>query len=208
MFADFLPQPFRPPSRAQNQRRAPLRAQGSADRPEPGVFVTAVRLAVAAPRVFHLLADIEALPRWAAPFCEGLRLAQGRWRALTALGDLWCALEADGRTGVIDLRLEPGTGRTGLLVPLRVAALPSGGSLVALALARAPDQPAREFEHERTTLDVALQALEGRFGCVTPHNVPPGGSWAPSAAVTAEVRPLAWLSGLEKAPPLRFQFLY
>ncbi|MBP6864023.1 MAG: SRPBCC family protein [Candidatus Didemnitutus sp.] len=54
--------------------------------------------------VFHHLADIEQVPRWAPEFCESLMLARGRWLGFTSLGDLYLELAADARTGVIDLR--------------------------------------------------------------------------------------------------------
>jgi hypothetical protein len=53
--------------------------------------------------VFHHLADIEQVPRWAPEFCESLMLARGRWLGFTSLGDLYLELAADARTGVIDL---------------------------------------------------------------------------------------------------------
>ncbi len=117
-------------------------------------------------------------------------------------------MESDARSGVIDLRLDPGMGRTGLLVPLRVAALPSGGSFVALALAKAPDQPAGEFERERTTLLAALRALGVRLGGGGPRAGSPNGRDAAGATAAVPAPSRAWFHGLEKAPPMRFQFLF
>lgn len=54
--------------------------------------------------VFHHLADIEQVPRWAPEFCESLMLARGRWLGFTSQGDLYLELAADARKGVIDLR--------------------------------------------------------------------------------------------------------
>lgn len=88
---------------------------------------------VAAGAVFRALADIEAFPVWAAAYCERLELSLGRWRALTVAGDLFIELEADARTGVVDLRLGD-SGGCARYLPLRVLALPGGGTLVSAVL--------------------------------------------------------------------------
>jgi hypothetical protein len=149
MFADFLPRPFHPP-------------EGGA-RPGRVMFVTAVALPAPRDDVFRLLADIEALPRWAPAFCERIDLNRRGWRALTAIGELCCALEADAATGAIDLRLGETPGRLELHLPLRVVALPAGCTLVSLKLVPVPGQPDRQFERERRALLAALQGLADRF---------------------------------------------
>ena len=113
--------------------------------------------------VFRLLADVEALPRWAAAFCERVDLVDGGWLALTGAGEVFCEIEADDRTGVIDLRLAMGGEPPGLM-PLRVLALPGGGTLVTLTLLRSPVQSAEQFHRLRRALQQDLQALGRRVG--------------------------------------------
>ncbi len=112
--------------------------------------------------VFRLLADVEALPRWAAAFCERVDLIDGGWLALTAAGEFFCEVEADDRTGVIDLRLAMGGEPPGLM-PLRVLALPGGGTLVTVTLLRPPLQSAAQFHRLRRALHQDLQALGRRL---------------------------------------------
>ena len=69
-----------------------------------GAGFTAVLTVAAAPaQVFRELADIENLPRWAGGFCERVALSRGRWVGLTALGEMFLALEADECAGTITL---------------------------------------------------------------------------------------------------------
>ena len=119
---------------------------------------------LSAPRdaVFRLLADVEALPRWAAAFCERVDLIDGGWLALTGAGEFFCEIEADDRTGVINLRLAMAGEPPGLM-PLRVLALPGGGTLVTLTLLRSPLQSAAQFHRLRRALHQDLQALGRRL---------------------------------------------
>ncbi len=155
MFADFFPRSFLPPERG--------------PRPARTTFITAVALPAPRDAVFRLLADIEALPRWTPGFCERIDLERRGWRALTAVGDLFCTLEADATTGAIDLRLGEQAGRPELHLPLRVVALPAGCTLVSLRLVQAPGQPDRQFERQRRALLAALQGLADRFGRGAPR---------------------------------------
>lgn len=184
MFSDFLPRPW---------RRSPASPTvDSSSRGAPRVFVTAVWVPAARAAVFRILADIEFLPRWAAPFCERLALAGGRWLAVTALGDVGCSLEADARTGVVDLRVEPGAGRPALVVPLRVVELAGKRSLVTLSLAQAPGQSSREFARMRVALLQSLRTLADRFDDGRPR---PHGD-----------RRLSFRT-LEEAPPMSFRVM-
>lgn len=84
--------------------------------------------------VLAVLADIEALPRWAGGFCERVELRRGRWLGLTALGELWLEAEADAETGSVTLRAgwEPEAWRR---VTVRVVAGPDGGARLVMSAA-------------------------------------------------------------------------
>ena len=64
---------------------------------------TVVTLLASPENVFHLLADIENLPRWAGGFCERIFLQGGRWVALTSCGELFLALEIEEPAGDVVL---------------------------------------------------------------------------------------------------------
>ena len=150
MFADFSPRPLSPPA------------------PPPGpartTFVTAVALAAPRAAVFRLLADIEALPRWAAPFCERVDLTAGRWVALTMLGELDCTLAADEAAGAVVLRFSPGAGRPDWVVPLRVVAPTAGGTVVTLTLTHAGGPTDGRFARLNGAWLAVMRGLVVRFG--------------------------------------------
>ena len=55
-------------------------------------------------RVFGFLSRIENLPRWATLFCKELkRLEDGRYKVVTPGGEIFFKIEADPRSGVIDM---------------------------------------------------------------------------------------------------------
>ena len=121
-----------------------------------------VHVAASRAEVFNYLANIENLPRWAGAFCERLELARGRWMGLTLHGDVFVELETDEHTGVIDLRW----GEQDFLervLPLRVIALPVGGTFVSGVLYPDVAQTQFAFEHECAAFASALQALGGRL---------------------------------------------
>lgn len=128
------------------------------------VTVRALHATVAAPRdeVFAFLADIENLPRWAGGFCAQLEISARGWRAWTAFGDLFLELEADARTGVIDLRLGD-THEPLADLPLRVWARPDGGTLVGGWLVRATGQSEENFVRQAAALGLALEQLADRW---------------------------------------------
>jgi hypothetical protein len=113
--------------------------------------------------VFHYLANIENLPRWAPEFCSGVALSRHGWFALTALGELFLELEADEHTGVIDLRAGAETEPVWLL-PMRVLASPSGGTLLSVVFYPTSGQTPEQFARSCDLLAHELTLLSQDFG--------------------------------------------
>lgn len=116
-----------------------------------------VTLTVDCEALFARLAKIENLPAWAPGFCAALREEGGLWRAATPFGELFVALAADARTGVIDLFY--GVQRDEMtLVPLRVVRQPHGAAVMCTLF-----QPAgwadEVFELWHETFATALRGL-------------------------------------------------
>jgi hypothetical protein len=124
-----------------------------------------VTIAVSAPcaAVFNFLADIENLPKWATEFCERVYLERGSWKALTSQGELFIDFEADDRTGVIDMRAGFTREQMGLF-PVRVLALPAGGTLVQITFFQPPDLSEEIYDCQYRSLLVEMRGLIGRFG--------------------------------------------
>jgi hypothetical protein len=119
---------------------------------------------VSAPRdtVFHFLADIENLPKWAGGWCERLALEHGRWWALTAEGEQVVDMETSAGTGVIDLRTGPSPERM-TPVPIRLFALSSRRTLVSFIVIEAPDRPAADCNLRHDRWLTAARGLIRRF---------------------------------------------
>lgn len=128
--------------------------------PAPHAF--AIPFAAPAPVVFRHLADVENFPRWAADYCERLELTRGRWRAYTAVGDLFVELSADERSGVINLSLGD-EDRCVTVLPLRVIAWPGGGTVVAAVLCPTPGQSEFAFAQQGELFATALRRLADRL---------------------------------------------
>ncbi|MBI2498516.1 MAG: hypothetical protein HYV75_11570, partial [Opitutae bacterium] len=130
---------------------------------------------VSAPRdpVFHFLADIENLPKWAGAWCGRLGLLRGRWWALTADGEQVLDMETSAGTGVIDLRAGPSPDRF-RLTAIRVVALSPRRTLVSFLLVEGPDESDEAFARRRQLLHYAADALLKRFGGGELHRAPAG----------------------------------
>ena len=126
----------------------------------PLVSVRTIAVAVRPPRadVFNLLADVEALPRWAPEFCERIELWPRGWSALTSDGEWLVEVEADERRGTVDLRFGD-AGECRRLLPLRVVMLPGGQTVVSAVLAQWPGVDDVAFERECAVFGAALRRL-------------------------------------------------
>ena len=54
-------------------------------------------------RVFDYLAEVENLPKWATEFARELKFEGGKTKVVNGLGEFFFSIEADRRTGVIDM---------------------------------------------------------------------------------------------------------
>ncbi len=88
-------------------------------------------------RVFAYLSEVENLPRWATGFCQELKKVGGDHKIVTPMGELFFRIDADPKTGVIDMASGPDK-ETMPPWPVRVAALPDGGSLLLFTALQMP----------------------------------------------------------------------
>jgi len=132
--------------------------------PFPAMQIRTIAVTVPAPRgtVFHLLADIENLPRWAGSYCERIGLERGRWWALTTEGEQVLELEAHAAAGVVDLRAGPAPDRL-TPTPLRVLALSARRTLVTLTVVETPDQSVEAYERRYQLWREVAEGLRRRF---------------------------------------------
>jgi hypothetical protein len=106
--------------------------------------------------VFDYLSKIENLPRWATEFARELKREGDRFKVVNGLGELYFDIEADRRTGVIDMYAGPDPGELALF-PTRVVRLPGGRSAFTFTMFQAPGMPDELFESQYRSL---LRELE------------------------------------------------
>ena len=58
-------------------------------------------------KVFDFLSNIENLPKWSTQFIQKVMLVDGKYKALTPIGEVFLRYESDRNTGVIDIYAGP-----------------------------------------------------------------------------------------------------
>ncbi|HET6696388.1 MAG TPA: hypothetical protein VFG85_07780 [Gaiellaceae bacterium] len=114
-------------------------------------------------RVFAYLAEVENLPRWATDFARELKVVDGRHKVINGLGEFFFRIEADERTGVIDMLAGP-TETEMALFPTRVVGLPGGQSAFTFTMFQAPGSSDELFESQHASLVREFENIEREFG--------------------------------------------
>jgi hypothetical protein len=112
--------------------------------------------------VFSFLAKVENLPAWATEFCEGLKREGEHFKVVTSFGELFFRIEADPRTGVIDMFSGP-TPTDMDIFPCRVIGLGGGRSAITFTFFRPADMPEEMYERQYQSLVVEMDGLVKRF---------------------------------------------
>ncbi|HEV2712775.1 MAG TPA: hypothetical protein VGU26_06745 [Gaiellaceae bacterium] len=102
-------------------------------------------------RVFSYLSEIENLPKWATEFARELKYEGGRAKVVNGLGEFFFDIDADPRTGVIDMYAGP-TEDALALFPTRVVELPRGRSAYTFTMFQPPDMPDELFTSQYEAL--------------------------------------------------------
>jgi hypothetical protein len=125
------------------------------------VTVTAV---LQAPRddVFAYLSKIENLPEWASEFAPELKYVDGKAKVVNGLGEFCFRIEADPRTGVIDMLAGPTESELALF-PTRVVELPDGRSAYTFTMFKAPGMDDDLFEAQHRSLEREFDNIRARF---------------------------------------------
>jgi hypothetical protein len=121
-------------------------------------------LATSKQMAFAFLSKIENLPKWATQFCRELKKdANGRHKVVTPQGEIFFRIEANARTGVIDMYGGPAPDAMAYW-PARVVERPGHGSLfifTAMQYSGVPDDAfaaqceglKAEFEHVKALIE-------------------------------------------------------
>jgi hypothetical protein len=109
--------------------------------------------------VFDYLSDIERLPEWATEFARELRRDGDDYKVVNGLGEFYFAIDADPRTGVIDMFAGPSK-REMAMFPTRVVSLPGGRTAYSFTMFQGPDMPDELFEAQHASLQREFANIE------------------------------------------------
>ena len=123
--------------------------------------VTAV---VDAPKdlVFEYLSRVENLPEWATDFAQELKYEDGKAKVVNGLGEFYFRIDADPRTGVIDMYAGPSEEELALF-PTRVVPLGEAKSAYSFTMFKAPGMPDDLFESQYESLRREFDNIRARF---------------------------------------------
>jgi len=123
-----------------------------------------VTVTLAAPRdeVFAYLSKLESLPEWADEFAREIRFDDGVAFVRNGLGEFLFSIDADERTGVIDMYAGP-TADELALFPTRVVSLPGGGSAYSFTMFQPPEMPDELFDSQYASLRRELENVRRTF---------------------------------------------
>jgi hypothetical protein len=112
--------------------------------------------------VFAFLSDVDNLPLWATDFARELRYENGKAKVVNGLGEYFFTIDADKRTGVIDMYAGPAEDELALF-PTRVVALGPATSAYTFMMFKAPDMPDELFESQHRSLQREFDNIRARF---------------------------------------------
>ena len=117
-----------------------------------------------APRdeVFDYLSRLENLPEWATDFAQELKYEDGTAKVVNGLGEFYFRIDADVKTGVIDMYAGPSEEELALF-PTRVVSLGDSRSAYSFTMFKAPGMPDELFESQYESLRREFDNIRARF---------------------------------------------
>ncbi len=112
--------------------------------------------------VFDYLSKVENLPRWATEFARELKYENGKPKVVNGLGEFYFGIEADEKTGVIDMYAGPSEQELALF-PTRVVPLGEAKSAYSFTMFKAPGMPDELFESQYESLRREFDNIRARF---------------------------------------------
>lgn len=112
--------------------------------------------------VFEYLSRVDNLPEWATDFAQELRYEDGKAKVVNGLGELYFRIDADAKTGVIDMYAGPSEEELALF-PTRVVALGEAKSAYSFTMFKSPAMPDALFESQYESLRREFDNIRNRF---------------------------------------------
>ncbi len=110
-------------------------------------------------KVFQYLSNIDNTPKWATEFIKELKIDNGKYKAVTPMGEVFFKLETDEKTGVIDMFLGPSEDRM-TIFPSRVISLPGELTVYLFTLFQDPHSSDEQFQQGFDSLKKELKNIK------------------------------------------------
>lgn len=112
--------------------------------------------------VFDYLSQLANLTEWATEFAQELKYVDGKAKVVNGLGEFYFVIDADRRSGVIDMYAGPTEGELAHF-PTRVVPLGEDRSAYSFTMFKAPGMPDELFESQYESLRREFDNIRGRF---------------------------------------------
>jgi hypothetical protein len=108
------------------------------------------------------LSQVENLPEWATDFARELKYENGKAKVVNGLGEFYFRIDADRKTGVIDMYAGPSEEELALF-PTRVVALGETRSAYSFTMFKGPGMLDELFESQYESLRREFDNIRARF---------------------------------------------
>jgi hypothetical protein len=112
--------------------------------------------------VFEFMSDIGNLPRWANEFARELKREGDDYKVVNGLGEFYFQIDADPRTGVIDMFAGPTRDQMAIF-PTRAVALSDGRTAFSFTMFQAAGMPDELFESQHESLEREFNNIQAAF---------------------------------------------
>jgi len=125
------------------------------------MFVDSKSLIVntSADNLFNFLSKEENFPKWAFHYCKSIRKDGDDYKITATCGELFFKIEADPKTGVVDMSSGPQKDQM-TTFPARVSALPDGTSIFTLTCIIAEDMSDEDINGLQQAFKEEFDALQ------------------------------------------------
>lgn len=119
-------------------------------------------VSVPSDKVFDFLSDIENIPKWATKFVKKLSLVDGKYKALTPVGEVFIRLDADQKSGHIDIYAGP-TEKDMTPAYMRIISLPTNSTAVMFTFFQYDSTPDAVWEIFCQWIKIEVENIKKHF---------------------------------------------
>lgn len=112
--------------------------------------------------VFEFLSNIENIPKWATKFVKKLSLVDGKYKALTPVGEVFIRLDVNQKAGLIDIYAGP-TEKDMTPAYMRIISLPGNSTAVMFTFFQYDSTPDAVWDIFCEWIKIEVENINKRF---------------------------------------------